>query len=186
MSKLLLNESCIELDMNTCIILGAEAAAVLELVRRGHHVTNDIVEEVRFLTKKRVVSALGKLSSNGYVKESGSHDIPKKFFFVKFPNQSDLLEYKNSYKCGFVYFAISNISGLVKIGMTKDVDERLKNLSRKHGELRLLKSIEVSDARYYEKLIHDKFGDFNVFGEWFLLSPESIKEITEGVWGYEK
>jgi len=77
---------------------------------------------------------------------------------------------------GYVYFIRSEISGLVKIGKTNDINTRIKKLSKEHGPLELLGFIESEKAIKREKEIHEKFSELRVHGEWFSVCKVQLKE----------
>ncbi len=85
-----------------------------------------------------------------------------------------------------VYFARSEtFPDLVKIGMSRYLQERIRCLSKQYrGPLKLLGAIELPDtleARSKERELHRKFSDFRVGGEWFRLSDEQVTpEYTAG------
>lgn len=72
-----------------------------------------------------------------------------------------------------LYFARSLLGGeLIKIGISRDVPRRLAALSAE--------PIAVAEGKgYLEKLIHDKFKESRVHGEWFHPTEELLKLIEK-------
>lgn len=70
-----------------------------------------------------------------------------------------------------LYLIADKKSGLVKIGISIDVTERLSSLqSHCQNPLELLGHSEpLRDAKRAEWILHSRLADFNVFGEWFDL-----------------
>lgn len=67
----------------------------------------------------------------------------------------------------------------VKIGVTKDVNKRIKQLQT--GNPRTITPIyisrELSNAYILESILHSKYDKFRVSKEWFSLSDEYIEKI---------
>lgn len=79
---------------------------------------------------------------------------------------------------GYVYFVKSNITGLVKIGMAKNIMTRLCSLRQSNGSLSLLGFLYGEDYKKIEKEIHCMFSLERSYGEWFDLPLEScLSEI---------
>jgi len=71
----------------------------------------------------------------------------------------------------FVYFILNEDSNAIKIGKAKDISKRLKSLQTSSpAKLRLIKSIQVESdkkAQELEQLLHRKFQEIRLGGEWF-------------------
>ena len=82
---------------------------------------------------------------------------------------------------GFVYFLHAVGTDRYKIGLTNDIDRRLKELNGKQAafEVKLLWSIAVSDMRAAESWLHDKFSDRRVHGEWFQFDDDELSQVRE-------
>lgn len=78
----------------------------------------------------------------------------------------------------------------VKIGYSKDVDRRLRELQTANfNELRVTLTIEVEDlkfARKIEKFFHRQFYRKQLYGEWFNLYGEHIKRIVDKFYSSHK
>ena len=84
----------------------------------------------------------------------------------------------------FVYF-IRNPKGNIKIGVSRDVDARLRNLSEstcsdQRQTLTLEGSVEFknrSEAVAFERQLHREFCLYRIKGEWFMPSKELQQRI---------
>jgi hypothetical protein len=79
---------------------------------------------------------------------------------------------------GEVYFAKLK-NGLIKIGCSKDTLNRLKALKKEFGEIKLLKSIKVSNMYHFESLVHFVFDKYRKERELFDLSYIKNEKILE-------
>jgi hypothetical protein len=82
---------------------------------------------------------------------------------------------------GAVYLAQGTGSyyGLHKIGFTTHLPQRLKQLKKEYGAVRLVHQIWADDPRYLETQLHRLFSSqrkqARIGTEWFYLSPEQIQ-----------
>lgn len=77
-----------------------------------------------------------------------------------------------------VYFALDKNTGLSKIGMSKDVPQRLCGLQVHHkGSLYVWHALESRCPSLSELCLHSLFGQFQVEGEWFDLSPWLLRQV---------
>jgi len=82
-------------------------------------------------------------------------------------------------EAGFIYFVHADGTDRYKIGLTNNLDRRMKELNGKQSpfENRLQWSIEVCDMRSAEKDLHDRFHARRVNGEWFQFSEGELDEV---------
>lgn len=81
---------------------------------------------------------------------------------------------------GFVYIIQLGETDHYKIGMSIDVDKRLKQLqSRCPIPLKIVYRWFGYDYRYFEKALHDQFRKKHVTGEWFRLTTEDIMNLID-------
>ena len=84
---------------------------------------------------------------------------------------------------GFVYLiGEENEENKYKIGSTKckDINKRLKQLQTGNSNPLFIKSyFETSRPFRLESMLHNKFKEYNVIGEWFELNDENIKKFKE-------
>lgn len=84
---------------------------------------------------------------------------------------------------GFVYLiGEENDENKYKIGSTKckDINKRLKQLQTGNSNPLFIKSyFETSRPFRLESMLHNKFKEYNVIGEWFELNDENIKKFKE-------
>ena len=80
-----------------------------------------------------------------------------------------------------IYFVQSGDNGTIKIGVTKDIDARIKNLQTgNHRKLKLLACVEAGeDACFIESYLHNIFKDYRLEGEWFKSSPWMLSFISD-------
>jgi hypothetical protein len=78
---------------------------------------------------------------------------------------------------GYVYL-IQSVTGFYKIGKTKDVENRAKMFSVKLPfEIELDHVIRCSNRHVAERVLHDRFADKRINGEWFALAPQDVAWI---------
>lgn len=79
---------------------------------------------------------------------------------------------------GFVYlFRCEN--GLTKIGKSADPARRIKNLSGYPVSVHPVHAIATDDMSWLEALLHRRFRDNRVRGEWFALGEEDVAVIMQ-------
>lgn len=82
---------------------------------------------------------------------------------------------------GFVYFIKEDYAGRIKIGKTKDINQRLDTFNVKLPfNVTLIHVIESNNYHYTEKLFHILFQLKRVNGEWFELNDGDINWIKSG------
>ena len=78
----------------------------------------------------------------------------------------------------FVYLMQSELTGLLKIGISKDPIQRRRNLeTAQGGKIELLKII--AGGKNIEKKLHEKFSTYRKDGEWFENTAEIIDYFDE-------
>lgn len=75
---------------------------------------------------------------------------------------------------GFIYIAREINSGLFKIGLSGEVQQRLSKLA---FSVELIHSIRADDTSYAEELLHKRYRHLFVGGEWFKLSGKELSEL---------
>lgn len=82
-----------------------------------------------------------------------------------------------------VYFIQNKGNGLIKIGCSKDIDRRCRDLKAQNehlgyvSQLILLDKIIVDNYYDLEQYIHNRFSENRVINEWFNITVEDIKNI---------
>lgn len=81
----------------------------------------------------------------------------------------------------FIYLIRSEINGeiLYKIGITKNINERKKQLQTANTDLTVVDFFESKWANKIESYLHNVYKSYNVSGEWFLLDFEDVKKFKE-------
>lgn len=91
-----------------------------------------------------------------------------------------LVERKEKYRVGCVYFIKNESNNLVKIGRTSSLNTRLENLRAEYKQpLTLIGTIETKDTINSELEMHKRYKDKRFTGEWFKLTDKDIGEIKE-------
>ncbi len=84
-------------------------------------------------------------------------------------------------------YIISDGTGFYKIGVSKDVTARIKNLQTANAtKFKLVLTIESVGAANLEKFFHCFFNDKRVEGEWFKLTEEDLLKVGKVLPSYEK
>lgn len=79
---------------------------------------------------------------------------------------------------GFVYFIQGSCGGAIKIGYSKDPEERLKTLQTGYPDiLKILLLVPGSERT--EQYFHNKFAEYRLNGEWFRPESAIWKEINK-------
>lgn len=79
---------------------------------------------------------------------------------------------------GYVYFIKNNKSIDVKIGISNNINDRVKSYRTAFsGEVLLIGYIYCENYKKLEKDIHKLFDNKRISGEWFNLSLNEIKEL---------
>ena len=80
---------------------------------------------------------------------------------------------------GFVYFILSEETGLVKIGVTTDLRRRVRALQTASPvELKLMG--KIIGNRWREERFHLVFREYRERGEWFRYEGE-VRDFVEGL-----
>lgn len=78
---------------------------------------------------------------------------------------------------GFVYIISLGFDNLYKIGKTKNVERRLKELSAANPLLKLITSAQFSDCGHVENNYHKMYESYHVERELFRFSQKTVNEI---------
>ena len=88
----------------------------------------------------------------------------------------------------YVYLLRSNKKDTLKIGMTTNLDQRMKafytssrHLGIEDEEFEFLHTVEVGNARKLESYLHNKFKDKRICGEWFDITKEEFINELESI-----
>jgi hypothetical protein len=78
------------------------------------------------------------------------------------------------------YLYLIQCHSLTKIGIAKNVEDRLLMLQTGNPySLAILRKFEVADASRLERVLHCRFADARVRGEWFALTTADIEALAE-------
>lgn len=100
-------------------------------------------------------------------------------------------DYKDSYKsCNwsellpYVYVIEAKDTGLYKIGYTNRLKSRLNQLQTGCPyKIKLIMASPRKNAREMEAVLHRKFNDNNIRGEWFDLYKDDLESINDILFG---
>jgi len=97
---------------------------------------------------------------------------------------SNLLCKVNDENYGYVYFVTGKNKKYVKIGMSSNLNSRLKNLKTGMSDgLYVYGFIYTKDYVKIEKELHKNYLDVNVQGEWFDLLPKDCIDLIKSYKG---
>jgi hypothetical protein len=136
--------------------------------------SNKIFTEHDFITPRdrydSVHSALTRLEKNEYIKKLKTF----KGYILSSSNISD----NHSKNSGYIYCLTDGYENY-KIGKTKDLELRLKQYrtSMPYGPV-MIKILKYKNMDQQEKLLHSKFKDKRISGEWFKLSKKDLNYIN--------
>lgn len=106
---------------------------------------------------------------------------PKKPEVEKKIKQPELPKKKEEYlpREGYVYLMWAE-NGMHKIGISKNVEQRRKNIERDIPvRVNIIHSFRSKDYRAVERNLHQKYSRERIRYEWFLLSQEQVDEIAK-------
>ena len=79
-----------------------------------------------------------------------------------------------------VYLIWAKKTGLVKIGVTENIQKRMSQLvSGNADEIHLVEFFPISFAYYHEGLLHEQYAERRIHHEWFRLSRKDVQAISE-------
>lgn len=109
------------------------------------------------------------------VREWGS--IGREFDEKLWREEYEPYEYARS---GFVYF-LRRFDGAVKVGFSRQLDERVATLKNKHGNLELVGQIETNEPESLEKELHELLLHWRIDKrrEWFVLNQQDVDGLVE-------
>jgi predicted GIY-YIG superfamily endonuclease len=81
-------------------------------------------------------------------------------------------------KKGFIYILKCNATGHYKIGSTKNISNRIKQLKTANSSIELIKTYPVENISV-EKELHAVFENQNINREWFELDQDDLDSIDE-------
>jgi len=78
----------------------------------------------------------------------------------------------------FIYLIQNKETGHFKIGRTKNINKRIKQLQTgSSGELVLVDKFESNYASKLESYLHNIYSAYNISGEWFDLSYSDVSKF---------
>lgn len=84
---------------------------------------------------------------------------------------------------GKVYLLRGKVTGLYKIGRSRDPEVRVRRLSYVLSEpVELIHTITTDDANVLERLLHTTFAAQRIHHEWFRLRRRQVNAIKRERW----
>ena len=133
-------------------------------------ILNDLIYYCEIYTDEEVesVNELRRKNLENYIKSISS------------PNKQTK---KN--KGGFVY--VLKCADKYKIGYSKDVDQRIKQLDTRPFKLELVFKVYSDNAYKIEQELHNRLSAYREIGEWYSdINEEMIKDMLIEIGGYLK
>lgn len=79
---------------------------------------------------------------------------------------------------GYVYIGYDSSNNYFKIGKSKDVARREREIRNMNPTFRILCNALTENQDVTEKALHKKYANKRIVGEWFDLSSKDVHEIT--------
>lgn len=95
-----------------------------------------------------------------------------------------LPKYVKDTRSGYVY--IMKCHDKYKIGFSKDVDRRFKELNDKPFPLQLIYKQFFEDGRTVEKILHEEMKEYNTNYEWYEFTEEQVDKIITRLLSWEE
>ena len=81
-----------------------------------------------------------------------------------------------------VYFVMAT-NGLIKIGRTKNVEQRMSHIATHSPlDIMLMFTLDGDDWGRTELAIHEYFEKYRIKGEWFLIPADELREFIGQDW----
>lgn len=101
--------------------------------------------------------------------------LSSNFARKKYLNKRKRVKKKDSKEAYKTYIIKDSITGFYKIGRSKDPKIRERTLQSERPVINIIKVFETD----IEKILHNKYKEYRVRGEWFELSNIQIKYICK-------
>ena len=100
--------------------------------------------------------------------------------FIKEKKNKKRFKKKNQENTKFLYLVKEDFMGLVKIGVAKDMKARFSALNGSCPQsLEIIDYFEIEHPTWHEKELHQQYKAKCYSGEWFELSSDDVRDITE-------
>ena len=88
---------------------------------------------------------------------------------------------------GYVYLIHDIYNNTYKIGVTKDLNKRIKSLQTGNAcELRLVESFETEYPYRLETMLHRSLEQYRELNEWFSLPTDIVYDFRSRCWQFNK
>lgn len=138
----------------------------------------EISRQGDFITAFALLRKIKKIRRQIALPSDSHHDI-----LINLLDAADISIYHDSQPCqkrerdGFVYFAVSSLKRMCKIGFTINLYDRINTLETQSGEKLILVGYKEGNQQLETKY-HQKFKHLRSIGEWFVLN----KELKSFLW----
>ena len=80
---------------------------------------------------------------------------------------------------GYVYLIKDTLNNIYRIGVTKDLNKRLRNLQTGNSNyLTLLSSYQTKYPFRLETMLHNKFKEYRILNEWYELPKRIVNNFN--------
>ncbi len=161
-------------DQRGYLQVGGKPVTSLQLARMSGRTEDEVSAQLQELVDAGVPSlaANGCLFSRRMIREQRLSEVR-----AKAGSQGGNPRFKGSYATpGYVY-AMRRHNGNIKIGISKNPKSRKTNIAVSQGMIDLLRMWPVNNMGAAESLLHEKFKDRCVGGEWFTLTDADLDSI---------
>ena len=98
----------------------------------------------------------------------------------KWRKMGDNTKQKVTKSKGYLY--LLECEGKYKLGLSKDVERRIKELNQKPFKLKLITKSRLLDEVYiYEQKLHQTLDKYRIKGEWYLLDKDTIEYVKNRI-----
>jgi predicted GIY-YIG superfamily endonuclease len=142
-----------------------------------------------------IIKPDGKLYSSSEIKEL----IDELVYISQNMDNAEVSEYNNEHdrrskrrkvslalceekraKPGFIYIA-QGTNDQYKIGLSNNPEKRMKEYTKLPFETKLVLLIRTHDMVWLEKVLHERFANQRIRGEWFLLKKCDLKWVRNSL-----
>ena len=95
---------------------------------------------------------------------------------------SRYFEYEDKNEDGKRYIYVITADKHTKIGITNSIKRRMETMQVCNPyKINLILAKKINSAEFIEKKIHKEYAEFNILGEWFILSDKQINDIISSI-----
>lgn len=154
---------------------------VTDVIWNGHCVSTLTEDDWRWTDRSGYLGVFCLERFNNFLAKcgyaSGRPGVPPSFDFGRGLSEADFIAFGEKAD-EFTYFARGKLSGLIKIGKSKQPRYRVSTLQNdyRHGEPADM--LVYRGLSEWERMYHDAFHPWRVKGEWFAPHPDILAEVA--------